>query len=211
MSLGCGFMFVCPLVRRRRPSSLPTRAAFGSLSCVACHSCLPGFFLFICRSSRSTFSFEVSFFFGVFFVLAFINFFIPTPPLFLADVRMISFPRSPSLVCIGMASVVVLPMAVRLLPLALLLLLMILLSPLVPVLLPVLVLLPLLLLRAGREGQKKRCSDGQQRTTRRLSKGGRFFWGTGLAKATHAINYFVRLDGHCGSFTGARQLVGHRA
>ena len=55
---------------------------------------------------------------------------------------MISFPRSPSLVCIGMALVVVLPMVVRLQPLALLLLLVVL-SPLVPVLLPVLVLLPL--------------------------------------------------------------------
>ena len=31
-----------------------------------------------------------------------------------------------------------------------------------------------------------------------------------LAKATYAINYFVRLDGHRGSFTGARQLVGHK-
>ena len=31
-----------------------------------------------------------------------------------------------------------------------------------------------------------------------------------LAKATYAINYFVRLHGHRGSFTGARQLVGHK-
>jgi hypothetical protein len=145
MSLGCGFLFVCPLGRRRRPSLLPTRAAFGALSCVAFPSFLASAVLFICRSCRSTFSFGVSLFSGVFFALAFINFFTPTPPLPLADVRMISFPRSPSLVCIVMASVVVLPMAVRLLPLALLLLL-VMLSPLVPVLLPVLVLLPLLLL-----------------------------------------------------------------
>ena len=31
-----------------------------------------------------------------------------------------------------------------------------------------------------------------------------------LAKATYANNYFVRLHGHRGSFTGARQLVGHK-
>jgi hypothetical protein len=31
-----------------------------------------------------------------------------------------------------------------------------------------------------------------------------------LAKATYAINYFVRPHGHRGSFTGARQLVGHK-
>ena len=31
-----------------------------------------------------------------------------------------------------------------------------------------------------------------------------------LAKATYAFSFFVRLDGHRGSFTGARQLVGHK-